>query len=212
MVENIDIKKIEKNILKTAHQHGFFDMMIGIVVGGMAFGPYFREFLPSPFKYFLWPLILVLMANLLILVIIKYVIQPRTGIVKPGPSLKSIKKKLIVVTSVQFVIHLIFIILLIIGSGPGIRVTGIMFVLIVGLFIMPLFSILGYLMKYTRLYLIGMLIWLAILINELFYDLLASEIRWLLSYGVIGVIIFSIGLVIFIRFLKKYSLHQEVVD
>ncbi|MFX1468652.1 MAG: hypothetical protein ACFFB8_08300 [Promethearchaeota archaeon] len=204
MVENIDIKKIEKNILKTAHQHGFFDMLIGFIVSGMGFSPFFREGLPSPYKYFLWPLILVIIAEVLLFTIIKYVIQPRTGIAKPGPSIKSMRKKLFIVIIIQFTIQLIFIILT--GSGPGIHIEGIMFILIIGLFIIPLFGIIAYLMKYPRLYLIGLFIWLAIFINELLYDPIDYQIRWLLSYGIMGGIIFSMGLIIFIRFLKKYPL------
>ena len=211
MAENIDLKAIEKNILKSAHQHGFFDMIIGFVVTGMAFGPFFRESLPAPYKYFLWPLILVIIAELLLLIIIKYVIQPRTGIVKPGPSLKSMRKKLFIVIFTQFVIQLTFVILLVIGNGPGIQVTGIMFMLIIGLFIIPIFCILAYLMKYPRLYLIVMLIWLAIFINELLYDPIDYRIRWLLSYGMMGGLIFFIGLIIFIKFLKKYPLKKEEV-
>ena len=209
MPENIDLKTIEKNILKTAHQHGFFDILIGFVITGMAFGPFFRESLPSPYKYFLWPLILVIVAEIILFIIIKYVIQPRTGIAKPGPSIKSMKKKLFIVISIQFVIQLIFIILLVIGNGSGIHVEGIMFILIIGLFLIPLFSIMAYLMKYPRLYLIGMLIWFAIFINELLYDPIDYRIRWLLSYGIMGSIIFIIGLVIFIGFLKKYPLPKE---
>jgi len=211
MVENIDLKAIEKNILKSAHQHGFFDMLIGFVVTGMAFGPFFRESLPSPYKYFLWPLILVIIAELLLLIIIKYVIQPRTGIVKPGPSLKSKRKKLFIVIFIQFVIQLFFLLLLVIGRGSGIQVEGILFILIIGLFIIPIFSILAYLMKYPRLYLIVMLIWMAIFINELFYDPVDYRIRWLLSYGTMGGLIFLMGLVIFIKFLKKYPLKKEEV-
>ncbi len=209
MVENIDLKKIEKNILKTAHQHGAFDMLIGFIVAGMSFGPFFRETLPSPYKYFLWPLILVIIAEVCLITIIKYVIQPRTGIAKPGASIKSMRKKLFIVIIIQVTIQLIFIILLITGSGSGIKVTGIMFILIIGLFIIPIFGIIGYLMKYPRLYLIGLLIWLAIFINELLYDYIDYTVRWLLSYGIIGSVIFLMGLVLFIRFLKKYPLPKE---
>ena len=94
MVENIDLKAIEKNILKNAHKHGVFDFMMGFIVMGMAFGPIFRESLPSPYKYFLWPMILIIIACILVLIVFKYVILPRTGIAKPGPSLKSTSKKL----------------------------------------------------------------------------------------------------------------------
>jgi hypothetical protein len=202
------LKAIEKNVLKTAHKHGLFDLVIGFIVMGMAFGPIFRESLPSPYKYFLWTMILIIIACILILIVFKYVIQPRIGIVKPGPSLKSTGRKLLIVIFVQFMIQLIFIILLITGSGPGIQVSGILFILIVGLFFIPIFAIIAYLMKYPRLYLIGIFIWLAIFINEILYDPLDYRIRWLLSYGLIGGIIFIIGLVIFIRFLKKYPMPK----
>ncbi|MFX1418228.1 MAG: hypothetical protein ACFE9N_04820 [Promethearchaeota archaeon] len=208
MSKKIDLKLIEKNILKTA-QHGFFEIIIGFVVGGMAFGPIFRESLPSPYRYFLWPAILVFIACLAVLFVFKYVIQPRIGIVKLGPSLKSIRRKLIIVTSTQFIIQIIFIILLVVGNGPGIHVEGILFILIVGLFIMPLFATIAYLLKYPRSYLIGILIWFAIFLNELFHDLFDYRIRWLLSYGTVGGIIFIIGLAIFIQFLKKYPLSKE---
>jgi hypothetical protein len=209
LTENIDLKKIEKQILKTAHQHGLFDMMLGFIVLGMAFGPIFRESLPPPYNYFLWPLIVILIAEIPILIVLKYVIQPRIGIVKPGPSLKSMRNKLLIVTSIQVIIHLIFIIVLVIGIGNGIHVEGIMFILIIGLFFIPIFAIIAYLMKYPRLYLIGMLIWLAIFINELLYDPIDYRIRWLLSYGIIGSVIFIGGLVIFIKFLKKHPKRKS---
>ncbi len=209
MVKNIDLKGIETNILKISHQHGLFDLIIGFMVTGMSFGPIFRESLPSPYRYFLWPLILVVIACLLIFIIFKYVIQPRTGIFKPGPSLKSTGKKLLIVITVQFIIHITFIILLVIGINSGIHIEGILFILIIGLFFIPLFVILAFLLKYPRLYLIGMLIWLAIFINELLNNSIDYRIRWLFSYGIMGSIIFFIGLIIFIRFLKKYPLPKE---
>jgi hypothetical protein len=204
LTNNIDLKEIEKKVLKSAHQHGLFDMMLGFIVTGMAFGPFFRESLSPPYNYFTWPLILVIIAIIFIFITLKYVIQPRIGIVKPGSSIKSMRKKLFIVVLTQFVIQLTFFILLIIGNGSGIQVTGITFILIIGLFFIPLFAIIAYLMKFPRLYLIGMLIWLAIFINELLYDFLDYRIRWLLSYGVMGGIIFLMGSIIFIRFLQKY--------
>jgi hypothetical protein len=212
MTKNVELKTIEKNILKAAHQHGFYDLMIGFIVTGMAFGPFFREGLPSPYNYFLWPLIVVLIADISLIIVIKYVIQPRIGIIKPGPSLKSMRNKLVIVTSIQFIIQLTIFIIFLIGNGPGIHVEGFMFMIIIGLFIIPIFAIIAYLMKYPRLYLIGMLIWLAIFINELLYDPIDYRIRWLLSYGIIGSVIFITGLVIFIQFLKKHPiLKSEMV-
>jgi len=211
MTNNIDLKRIEKSILKMGHQHGFYDMTIGFIVAGMGLGPTFRESLPSPYRYFLWPLILVVLACLSIFIVVKYVIQPRTGIVKPGPSLKSTRKKLLIVTTVQFITHIIFIVLLGFGNTSGIHLEGILFILIIGLFFMPLFMILAFLLKYTRLYFIGMLIWLAIFINESIYDFLDYRFRWPISFGIPGAIIFFMGLIIFIRFLRTYPLPKEEV-
>ena len=209
MSEHIDLKTIEKNVLKTAHQHGFFDMLIGFVFGGMAFGPIFRESLPAPYKYFLWPLILVIIAEISLFIVIKYVIQPRMGIVKPGPKLKSIRKKIFIVVLIHVLLLLIIFILPFIGIGSGVQIGGIIFVLLIGLFFMPFFIIVAYLLKYPRLYLIGILIWMAIFINELFYTSMDYRIRWLFSFGISGSIIFFMGLVIFVRFLKKYPLPKE---
>ncbi|MFX1570597.1 MAG: hypothetical protein ACFFCV_19840 [Promethearchaeota archaeon] len=211
MPENLDLKKIEETILKMGHQHGLFDMSIGFIVFGMGLGPIFRESLPSPYRYFLWPLILVIIACLSIFIILKYVIQPRTGIFKPGPSLKSTGKKLFIVTTVQFITHIIFIILVVNGNFTGIHLEGILFILIIGLFFMPLFVILAFLLKYPRLYLIGMLIWLAIFINESIYDSLDYRFRWPISYGIPGAIIFFMGLIIFIRFIRRYPLPKKEV-
>ena len=211
MPENIDLKKIEETILKMGHQHGLFDMSIGFIVFGMGLGPIFRESLPSPYRYFLWPLILVIIACLSIFIILKYVIQPRTGIFKPGPSLKSTGKKLLIVTTIQFIAHIIFIILVVNGNLIGIHLEGILFILIIGLFFMPLFVILAFLLKYPRLYFIGMLIWLAIFINESIYDSLDYRFRWPISYGIPGAIIFFMGLIIFIRFLRRYPLPKKEV-
>ncbi len=211
MTERINLKAIEKKILKTAHQHGFFDIVIGFIVTGMAFSPLFRESLPTPYNYFLWPLIIVIVADLSVIFVVKYVIQPRSGNIKPGSKLKSVRKKLIIVTFTQFTIHLIFIIILIIRNGSGIQVGGVTFILIVSLFIIPIFATIAYLMKYTRLYLIGMLIWSAIFINDLLHNLIDYRIRWLLTYGIIGSVILVMGLVIFIQFLKRYPMPTSKV-
>ncbi|MHA2034926.1 MAG: hypothetical protein ACW972_04900 [Promethearchaeota archaeon] len=212
MAEKIDLKTIEKNILKTGHQHGLFDMMIGFIIAGMAFGPIFRESLSEPYKYFLWPLIIVIIAELFIFIGIKFIIQPRTGIAKPGPKLKSIRNKMLIVTFIQFIFLLTVFILPFIGFGSGIQVSTIFFLLIVGLTFMPIFIIIAFLFKYPRLYALGVLIWLAIVINELLPYSLDYRIRWILSFGIIGSVIFITGLVIFIRFLRKYPIPNEESD
>ena len=212
MTENIDLKRVEKNILKTGHQHGLFDTMIGFIVAGNSFSPIFRESLPEPYNYFLWPLIIIIIAELFIFIGIKFVVHPRTGIVKPGPTLKSIRNKMLIISFIQFIFLLTVFILPFMGFGSGIHVSTIIFLLIVGLSFMPVFFIIAYLFKYPRLYLLGVLIWLAIVINELLPYSLDYRIRWLLSFGVIGSVIFITGLVIFIRFLKKYKIPNEESD
>ncbi|MFX1364965.1 MAG: hypothetical protein ACFFCE_15945 [Promethearchaeota archaeon] len=209
MAENFNFKKIEKNILKTAHQHGFIDLIFGFLLLGMGFFPFFYESLPSPYKYFLWQLIVVFISLVSTFYVTKYIIQPRTGVVKPGPSIKSIRKKLFILVSIQLLIELILLILLFTGSGSGSKVSEMIFMLITGLLFIPTFAIMGFLMKFPRLYLIGLLIWLANFINALLYDSMDWVTRSLLSYGIIGAVIFLMGLALFIRFLKRYPLPKE---
>ncbi|MFW9828438.1 MAG: hypothetical protein ACFFEY_12680 [Candidatus Thorarchaeota archaeon] len=209
MTQNIDLKDFINNILKTSHQHGFFDLMIGLIVFGMSFAPIFNESLPMPYNSFLWPLILVSLVSITIIISFKYVIQPRIGKLKPGSELKSIGKKILILVSIQLAVHITFLLMLSFGSGLGVHVEGISFILIISLFFIPLFFTLAYLMKFPRLYLIGMLIWIAIIINELLHASLDIGIRWILSYGIIGGIILLMGLIIFIKFLKKNPLSKS---
>ena len=210
MVEDIDLEAIQKKIIKTAHQHGFFDMVIGFVYTGMAFGPIFRESLPEPYRYFLWPLILLCIGYTVVFIVTKYVIRPRMGFAKPGPKLKSVRKKIISITLIQVIFTLTIFLLPIIGITSGVKIEGILFVLIIGLvFIIPPFTIIAYLLKYPRLYAIGVLIWMGIFINETLNRSIDYRIRWLFSFGITGTIILSMGIIIFVRFLKNYPLPKK---
>ncbi|MFW9782606.1 MAG: hypothetical protein ACFFFB_10025 [Candidatus Heimdallarchaeota archaeon] len=212
MTQDIDLKAIEKKILKTAHQHGLFDIIVGLIYTGMAFGPIFREALPEPYRYFLWPLILICIGCIILFFLFIYVVKPRIGFVKPGPKLKSIGKKLLIITLAQSIFTLIIFLLPFFGIASGVRVEGITFILIIGLvFIVFPFITMAYLLKFPRLYLIGLLIWTGIFINEIINHSIDYRIRWLLSYGITGTVILFIGIVIFIRFLKRYPMPKEEV-
>lgn len=210
MVEDIDLEAIQKKIIKTAHQHGLFDMSIGFIYTGMAFGPIFREALPEPYRYFLWPLILLCVVFVVIFIVTIYVIRPRMGYVKPGPKIKSVGKKIIIITLIQVIFTLTIFLLPFIGITSGVKVEGILFILIIGLvFIIPPFTIIAYLLKYPRCYAIGVLIWMGIIINETLNRSIDYRIRWLFSFGIIGIIILSMGIIIFVRFLKNYPLPKK---
>ncbi|MFX1435263.1 MAG: hypothetical protein ACFFBT_12760, partial [Promethearchaeota archaeon] len=53
------------------------------------------------------------------------------------------------------------------------------------------------------------LIWMGIIINETLNRSIDYRIRWLFSYGIIGIIILSMGIIIFVRFLKNYPLPKK---
>ena len=212
MTQDIDLRAIEKKILKSAHQHGLFDIIIGLVYTGMAFGPIFREALPEPYRYFLWPLILICIACIILFFLVIYVVKPRIGFVKPGPKLKSIGKKLLIITLAQFIFTLIIFLLPFFGITLGIRVEGITLMLIIGLvFIVFPFTTIAYLLKCPRMYLIGLLILTGIIINEILDRSIDYRIRYLISYGITGTVILFIGIVIFIRFLKRYPIPKKEV-
>ncbi|MFX1498123.1 MAG: hypothetical protein ACFFBH_11395 [Promethearchaeota archaeon] len=212
MTQVIDLKAIEKKILKTAHQHGLFDIIIGLIYTGMAFGPIFREALPEPYRYFLWPLILICIGCIILFFLIIYVVKPRIGFVKPGPKHKSIRMKLLIIILAQFIFTLIVFLLPFFGITSGVTVQGITFILIIGIvFIAFPFITIAYLLKFPRVYLIGLLIWTGIIINEILDRSIDYRIRWLISYGSTGTVILIMGIVIFILFLKKYPKPKEEV-
>jgi hypothetical protein len=83
--------------------------------------------------------------------------------------------------------------------------------LIIGtLFITFPICIIAYLLQFERLYLIAIMGGLGLSVAELFRPVLGSPLHSILTFSVIGGIITTWGIVIFVRFLKEYPSPKKV--
>jgi hypothetical protein len=78
-----------------------------------------------------------------------------------------------------------------------------------GIFIFAIFSLIGYMNEYARLYLYGFLFGLGYVVSTVLQDMTGNPLYW--PYALAGLIAAVIGIILFIRFLRDYPQPQEPV-
>ena len=78
-----------------------------------------------------------------------------------------------------------------------------------GVFIFALFSLIGYMNDYVRLYLYGFLYGLGYVVSTMLQDITGNPFYW--PMALVGLVVALTGLVLFLRFLREYPLPQEPV-
>jgi len=78
-----------------------------------------------------------------------------------------------------------------------------------GIFIFAIFSVIGYMNDYPRLYLYGFLFGLGYVVSTVLQDMTGNPLYW--PYALAGLVAAVIGIILFIRFLRDYPLPQEPV-
>jgi hypothetical protein len=203
MEENIDLKELEKRAYTSIFQDGLFDMSIGLIVIGWITNS-LGDFFDTPF------VITILFSYYTVVGILitlsKYFISaPRMGRAKFGPIRKLNVKRLIIFSLINTLILVILLLLPYIGLFQGVRIEGYFFALIIStLFIWLPLSILAFFIKFNRLYIYAIIGGIAFFISEILLDYIPYFLSSCIVFGVSGGIIFSIGLRIFLKFLKKY--------
>ena len=204
MVENIDLKEIEKKAWRSTYQDGLWDIYIGLLITGYALIFYLN------FLGFEEPLLIFFLIgwNAIPIVILsfgkKFITPKRIGSVKFGKKRKETKKKLMYFLTANAFILLIFSIVTPLGLFELFPLQGLMVPLILGLFITIPLSIVAYFLDYSRLYVYSIFFGLGYFLSDLLFPLVGSPLDSILSFGVPGIVITLIGLYFLISFLKKY--------
>lgn len=207
MSEDIDLEKLEKKAWRSTFEDGIFEIYFGILYLGVTFGVVLDDFLPSPYNSILTFSIIGL-GLIFFLVGKKFISQPRLGKVKFGRTRITRKVKMLAVLTANFIMLLIIILL---NPQFGENLPRYLYGLIIGLlfFTLPL-SLIAYFLQFNRLYFIAIVIGLSFFLDEIFaLVLIPKPFNSLLAFGIGSMIIIIIGLVVLIRFLKKYPLQKE---
>lgn len=209
MMQNIDLKKLERKAWTTYFQDGLIDIVFGFILlvsilsstlSAMGVPDVVRISIYVPLM-FLCPVIYVAGK--------KYVTIPRLGLVKFGSERKARSKKMILGLIITQLVLLTILILTFLKAVA----LGFLGSVIVTLNILVALSLLAYYLDYPRMYIIAVLF--AMSEPTYYYLQHYTNVTYIgmIAYGVPASIILIMGIVVFYRFLRKYPLPaKEEVD
>ncbi len=207
MINEISLQKLEKRAFRSTFQDGLWDIFIGILFTQFAVAPLLSERGLSDFwnSAIFFPIYMIALAGVMLMK--KYVVTPRLGLVQFGKKRKSKFKKLILLTNIILVIGIIAGVFFIDLSNLNIKW---LFPATFSLILLIGFSVAGYLLDLTRFYIYGAMNGLAVIVGELLYQFAgASHHGFPVAFGVTSGIMIITGIVFFIVFLRRYPKNRK---
>ncbi len=213
MNTQLDLKEIERKAFLTTYQDGLWDLLFGLIVICMSFSFYRPANGYSPLNIVMFSCSMVL-ANVLFWVGKKFITLPRMGQVKFGARRRKRVLTMFIVLSVVVLVQVaLFSFQLAAWANPELGAKlkeflpksdaiGRLIVASIGaLMVGPSIILVAYFTDFPRGYYIAIMmslaVFLMIYINKPLYPIL------------IGALILIPGIVLFVRFLKRYPLHRE---
>jgi MFS family permease len=217
--QSLSLKEAESKAYQlSTSQDGLYDIFNGMLIILLSLTPWLDENgLHMP-----WNIILaeglVFLILLAVLLAKKFVVAPRIGQVRYGVERKKRMKRLAVGMTIIFLIT----VALLAGTVSAIYYREPIFNgsidwslpldpvhTAAGIFIFALFSVIGYVNDYIRMYLYGFLFGLGYVLSTLLQDITGNPLYW--PWALAGLVAVIIGLILFVRFLRDYPLSQEPV-
>ncbi|MBY9014423.1 MAG: hypothetical protein KGD68_01895 [Candidatus Lokiarchaeota archaeon] len=210
MNEYIDVKEMEKKAWKSTFQDGLWDIYFGLIIAGIGFswlGGFFG--LPETVNVLVTVFSWDIGAMLIFFLGKKYITRPRMGFVKFGQIRKKRNKFLALFMGLMVALTFITFIFTLLGMFQ-LQLPEFLVMLLIGLlFITVPFSVLAYFLQLKRLCLYALLGGLGLFISELLLPIFGAPYHEIIPFGGIGLVITITGLIIFIKFLKRYSLKED---
>jgi hypothetical protein len=201
MNEKINLKEIEKRSYRSYFLTGIYDVAFGVLILSFAIAPVLRDVIGRLYIPFV-----IIPASLIILLGQKYLIVPRLGIVKFGEKRKTAKKKMMIITVLSTTTLTTLLALTVAGIFPGVigeTLSGVMFMLIIGIIVIILMSVIAYIMDFKNMLYYGLAIGIGIPTAELLYGVVGAPLDSLITFGTLGSLLLIYGLVNLSSFLKK---------
>ena len=211
----LDLKEIERKAFRSTHQDGLWDMWAGVVVMAMAIFMYRPEAGYSPTNIIM-AMVSIAAAGGLLLAGKMLITVPRMGQVRFGPARKQKGRTLAIILGIVVLVQVGIVGLTALGwldPQMGAKINDFLadhslerlaVAALGSLFVGPAMILIAYFMDFPRGYYIAVMmslaVFLMILLNRPIYAL------------IIGGLILLPGLVLFVRFLKRYPLPQERVS
>ncbi|MCU0644705.1 MAG: hypothetical protein MUC94_10640 [bacterium] len=210
MVANMNLNELERKAFRSTFQDGLWDIFIGILFTQFAIAPLlsargFGDFWSSAA---LFPIYMMALAGVIVLK--KYAVAPRLGMVRFNKTRKSKFKKLILMTNIILVIGIIAGVLFVDLSHLNIKW---LFPATFSLILLIGFSAMAYWLDLTRFYLYGAMNGLAVVVGEALYQWAgASHHGFPVAFGVTSSMMIIIGIVLLVKFLRKHPKPTEELN
>ncbi len=196
----ISLKSVERKTFQSTFADGLWDVFIGFFALEFAIAPLLSrslgDFWSSAVFLPVWG-----MVYLGIWLTRKYVVAPRIGTVSFG---KMRRQKLQKFSLIMLIANIAMFVLGIIAALNFSKLPGFGIASLLGLFLLAGFSAAAYMLDYTRLYLYGLMLFVAPLVGEWLYaNHGASHHGYPIVFGFSAGVMILTGLVLFIRLLKN---------
>lgn len=201
MAPEIDLKELERKAFTSFYQDGLWEIMLGFVLLQMGSSRLLTHYGFSD----AWGVLVPIAGLVLLFAGKRFITVPRIGRVKFGPKRKGDLGKAVAVLSISVLAGVGLYIAL--SMGPGWQIGQIIPLIFFPLNAIIVFSLIAYFLDFSRLYAYGALIALALFIGELLDKLTGYYFAPSIVFGASAGVMFLIGLVVFIRFLRRYPLQ-----
>jgi hypothetical protein len=207
MNEIINLKDLERKAFRSVFQDGLWDIFIGFLFTQFAIAPFLSQRGLGDFwsSAVLFPIYMIVLAGVMLMK--KYVVAPRLGMVQFSKKRKSKFKKLILIINVILVIGIIAGMFFVDLSNLNIKW---LFPATFSLILLIGFSVTAYLLDLTRFYIYGAMNCLAVVVGELLYQFAGAVHHGLpIAFGVTSSIMIIVGIVLLVNFIRKYPKPTE---
>ncbi|MGW8143781.1 MAG: hypothetical protein ACWGN2_05260 [Anaerolineales bacterium] len=204
--ENISLKQAERKVFSISFNDGLVDIFISSVVLMFAVAPFLSrslgDFWSSAIFLPIWGILFIILRWIRI-----HVVNPRKGAVEYGShrkrKLSFFSWLMLGVNIVFFVIGLAVGFVLPINLGLGVMIPF-------SVMVLAFFSLAGYFLEVSRFYVYGLMIAVGPFIGEWLYQTLnVSHHGYPIIFGIYTAVIFLIGLIKLIKFLRDNPLPTE---
>jgi hypothetical protein len=209
MMENISLKELEKMAYRSTFQDGIWDVFLGIMLLNMAISVLLTTMgftlLQSALGLAVISIPLTTFGLAFFILGKKYITVPRMGYVEFGPKRKRNLRKSILVLSLSAILGLVVFILTTSSKIPyDLRSKFPVVFIIFALNVIVVFSLLAYFFDFERLYIYAFLYAVPFVIGKHLQQITGSRYMLTTLLFISSSIMIAVGLIFFIRFLKKY--------
>jgi hypothetical protein len=212
MEQQIDLKRLERKVWTSFYEDGIWDIYLGLLLSAIAVGAFCTDTGISE-KYSILGHVGILVFAMLFLVLGKHFITvPRIGTVVFGPRGRARLTKVQILLALSCISGLAAFLLIAstIGNATARQpVMDYIFPLFWTVNMFVLFSLAAYFLNYPRLYIVGLLYAIAVPADKIMRQILHIDLT-VVAFGVPALVILIMGIVVLVRFLKKYpKAHKE---